>query len=197
MALASLVTSLLGLFLFPPLLIVGIALGKRSLREEGPSSLARAGVIIGWVGLVLWAVGICLVAALFGLGLVGALAGRGDTPALPDVGPTGEPGLAPMEPLEGPLPAESAPPTGGRSGWKLGITCEDRGGARVAEVVPGSAAERIGLQPGDGILSVNSHGIVDCDDLRDTISSLRTGETVTLKIWRNGETFAVDVTVGE
>jgi len=194
MALASLVMSLLGFFLFPPLLIVGIVLGKRSLREEGPSGLAQAGVIIGWAGLVLWAVGICLVAALFGLGLVGALAGRGDTLALPDVGPTGEPGLAPLEPLEEP-PTEPAPPTG--SGWRLGITCEDRGGARVVEVVPGSAAERIGLQPGDGILSVSGHGIVDCDDLRDTISSLRTGETITLKVWRNGETFAVDVTVGE
>jgi len=193
MAMASLITSILGFFLFPPLLVVGIVLGKRSLREEGPSGLAQAGVVIGWIGLVLWAVGVCLVVALFGLGLVGALASR-DVSALP--GPTGEPGLAPMEPLEGPPTEPAGPPTtGGSSG--LGITCENRGGARVVEIVPGSAAERIGLQPGDGILSVNGHGIVNCDDLRDTISSLRPGETVTLKIWRNGETFAVDVTVGE
>lgn len=58
LAIASLVLSLVGL-LCGPVSIVGALMGRTALRKiqqtgERGEGLARAGMIIGWVGLVLW-----------------------------------------------------------------------------------------------------------------------------------------------
>jgi uncharacterized protein DUF4190 len=79
MAIASLVTSCVMLVSCMPLAVVGAILGhiaRRQIRETGESGdgLALAGVIIGWVGLLL---PLIFVAALFAIGASGVF----DTPA--------------------------------------------------------------------------------------------------------------------
>jgi len=80
LAIGSLVASILGLTLIPTIgSIVGLILGymaKRQIAESagtvGGEGVAKAGIIIGWVGVGLTVLGICLVVAFFVLGLGGA-----------------------------------------------------------------------------------------------------------------------------
>jgi S1-C subfamily serine protease len=78
----------------------------------------------------------------------------------------------------------------------LGIRCEDDGGAKVAEVIPGSPADEAGLRAGDVILALDTHGVVDCGDLDSEVKKRLPGQTVTLKVWRGGETVRMLVTLG-
>jgi hypothetical protein len=74
MAIISLIASIAGLFILPLAgSIVGIIVGnmaKKEILESGGmktgEGLAQAGVIIGWVGLGLWVLGI-LVGIVFGV----------------------------------------------------------------------------------------------------------------------------------
>jgi hypothetical protein len=74
MAIISLIASIAGLFIFPLAgSIVGIITGnmaKKEILESGGmktgEGLAQAGVIIGWVGLGLWGLGI-LAGIVFGV----------------------------------------------------------------------------------------------------------------------------------
>jgi len=68
LAIASLVLSLLGLIGVLPLLgtVLGLIFGysarnqiAQSQGTQGGEGLAKAGIIIGWVALGLWALGIC------------------------------------------------------------------------------------------------------------------------------------------
>ena len=63
-----------------------------------------------------------------------------------------------------------------------------RRGAVVARVVPGSAADRAGLKVGDIVVEINGRKVPDATTLRNHIGLLRVGETVTLKVLRNGKT---------
>ncbi|MGQ9709301.1 MAG: DUF4190 domain-containing protein [Anaerolineae bacterium] len=83
LATASLVLSLLGLVGILPLLgtILGLIFGysarnqiAQSRGTQGGEGLAKAGIIIGWVTMGLWALGIC-VALIFGVAVPGGLAG--------------------------------------------------------------------------------------------------------------------------
>lgn len=61
-----------------------------------------------------------------------------------------------------------------------------QGGAVVAGVVPGSAAEKAGLQIGDVIVALNGKQIKRADGLRNAIGLLSVGSRIKIDIVRNG-----------
>lgn len=64
---------------------------------------------------------------------------------------------------------------------------------RVAEVHPGTAAERAGIRPGDLIVALGDSPIGSLDDLQLSLGRHRLGEPLSVQIVRNGErtTFVV------
>ena len=77
MAIASLIASILGVTLFPTIgSIIGLILGymaRNQIRDSGGTvggdGLARAGIIIGWIGIGLAVIGICVGILFIVLGL--------------------------------------------------------------------------------------------------------------------------------
>ena len=65
-------------------------------------------------------------------------------------------------------------------------------GAFVTEVVPGSAADNAGLQPGDVIVEIDGEEVTEASAVRDTILDKEPGDTVEIKIVRAGEDKTVE-----
>jgi hypothetical protein len=82
MAVASLIAGILGLTLVPTIgSVIGLILGymaRNRINESGGTiggaGLAKAGIILGWIGIGLTVLGVCLAVAIFVLG-VGGTAG--------------------------------------------------------------------------------------------------------------------------
>ena len=70
-------------------------------------------------------------------------------------------------------------------------------GAEVLAILDGSGADNGGLQVGDIITAVNGTKVSGSSDLQSAVSEFSAGDTVTLSIYRNGETTTVDVTLDE
>jgi Do/DeqQ family serine protease len=70
-------------------------------------------------------------------------------------------------------------------------------GALIADVVPGSPADKAGLKTEDIILEANGHEIRDFQHLRNMIGLMRPGETIEFKVWRDGKTRTLPVLVGK
>lgn len=68
-------------------------------------------------------------------------------------------------------------------------------GAVIAEIAPGSAAEKAGLRKGDIVTGANERPIRTAAQLRNTIGLARVGEDVKLTLLRNGAPLAVTVRV--
>lgn len=62
---------------------------------------------------------------------------------------------------------------------------QQRGGAVVAQVNPGSAAERAGLHSGDVIVSFGNRSVGSSSDLRNAVGLLRIGTQIELGVLRN------------
>jgi serine protease Do len=60
-------------------------------------------------------------------------------------------------------------------------------GAFVRQVVPGAPADKIGIQPGDVVLSVNGKPVEGAVELRRTLAALRPGSSVILQVNRRGK----------
>lgn len=71
------------------------------------------------------------------------------------------------------------------------------GGALVGDVTPGSPAAKAGLQRGDVILDLNGKPVSGPDELSVRISETAPGTPVHLKIFRNGQSQDVTVTLNE
>jgi S1-C subfamily serine protease len=71
-----------------------------------------------------------------------------------------------------------------------------RAGARVTEVMPGTAAEAVGIRVDDVIVSVEGVPVLSMGDLVAQVRAHRPGSTVTLEVLRGEETFTVEVTLG-
>jgi 2-alkenal reductase len=70
-------------------------------------------------------------------------------------------------------------------------------GALLQEVVSGSPAAQAGLQAGDIITAVNGQPINERHPLVSLLIEHVAGETITMEIWRNGQTFQTNLTLGE
>ncbi|HVT36618.1 MAG TPA: DegQ family serine endoprotease [Nevskiaceae bacterium] len=70
-------------------------------------------------------------------------------------------------------------------------------GAVVTKVVPKSPADKAGIKTEDVILAINGHDVEDFAQLRNTVGLMRIGETVDLKIQRDGKTRNVSVTISK
>ena len=66
----------------------------------------------------------------------------------------------------------------------------------VTEVVPGEAAERAGMKPGDEILRIGGQKLETFDDLRIVIAQFDVGEEVTIQILRDGKEQTLTATLG-
>ena len=70
-------------------------------------------------------------------------------------------------------------------------------GVLVAQVQPGSAADKAGIKAEDVIMTINGRGVQSYRDLRNTIGLLRVGDKLTLEIQRNGKRQVINTSVGE
>ncbi len=83
---------------------------------------------------------------------------------------------------------------------RLGIVMQDipgRDGAQVAEVAPGSPAERAGLRAGDIVTALNGRPVRAAAELRAQLGVIPAGETVEIRLVRSGETRTVRARIGE
>jgi hypothetical protein len=90
--------------------------------------------------------------------------------------------------------AEQPPETKGR----LGATVEmAEGVVQVAAVLPGTPAERAGLQRGDVIRRINDREVVQAEDLREAADGAAAGEDITLQVARGAEVRVIPVRLDE
>lgn len=71
------------------------------------------------------------------------------------------------------------------------------GGALIGDVVPNGPAAKAGIERGDIVLQLNGTPVTSPDDLSLRTSELAPGSVAHLKIYRNGKTQDVNVTLGE
>ena len=69
-------------------------------------------------------------------------------------------------------------------------------GAHIESVVEGSPAEKAGLMAKDIVLEADGKAVSGSNDLAAYIRSLSVGDKVELKVYRQGETLEITVTVG-
>jgi serine protease Do len=70
-------------------------------------------------------------------------------------------------------------------------------GALVAEVNPGSPAEKAGIQRGDIIIEFNGHPIHEMNELPRLVAGTAPGSKGTLKVLREGKEKALNITISE
>ena len=63
-------------------------------------------------------------------------------------------------------------------------------GVLIANVYPGTPAEKSNLKPGDAIISVDNIPVKGPDDIQSRIGSAKPGDKVVLRVIRNGKTLA-------
>ena len=79
----------------------------------------------------------------------------------------------------------------------LGVSTEDAtGGARLAEVRPGTPASRANLRSGDIVTTFDGTAVASADELRRLVDSKSPGQEVELTVRRNSTTVTVTVTLG-
>ncbi|MFC5927717.1 trypsin-like peptidase domain-containing protein [Micromonospora vulcania] len=79
----------------------------------------------------------------------------------------------------------------------VGVNQAEGGGALVASVTPGSAAEKAGLQRGDVVTRFGDKVINDSDDLVGAVQSGKVGDRVEVQYKRNGAEKSATVTLAE
>jgi serine protease Do len=93
---------------------------------------------------------------------------------------------------------------------RLGVTVQDLSdplaesfglkspdGALVASVVPGSAAARAGLKPGDVITALDGDPVHTAGDVSVRVGLARPGDKVTLAVWRDKSSRQIEVSLGK
>jgi Do/DeqQ family serine protease len=70
-------------------------------------------------------------------------------------------------------------------------------GVIVSQVQPRSGAERAGVKQSDVILALNGGAVSDSNSFRNDIAGTPPGQTVTLRIWRDGDEQELRPTLGE
>ena len=70
-------------------------------------------------------------------------------------------------------------------------------GALVSEVLPDSPAQKAGLQSGDIILELDGVPIEGLGSLRGSVALMKPGQTVTMKVRRDGQELMITATISE
>src|SRR5262249_29883135 len=78
-----------------------------------------------------------------------------------------------------------------------GLKLERDAGVVVADVLPGSAAERVGVRPGDIVLTLDGKSMENGRQLQVGLYRHLVGDVVTLEILRGGKTLSVPVAMTE
>lgn len=87
---------------------------------------------------------------------------------------------------------EDLPKTGVRLG--IGIAPVPGGqGVLISQLVPGSSAEKAGLQTGDLLLALDGEELADAHDLIHALQRKQPGSRGTLRVSRQGKTLTIDV----
>jgi hypothetical protein len=93
----------------------------------------------------------------------------------------------------------SATPSGG-SGTYLGsvpdFTPVDRG-VKLSGVTPGSPADKAGVRAGDILVGMGTLDVADLQGLTDALRAHKPGDTVPLRVIRDGKPLTVEVTLGK
>jgi S1-C subfamily serine protease len=74
---------------------------------------------------------------------------------------------------------------------------KDAGGVAIGNVVSGAPADKAGLEPGDVIQTIDGKPVDSAQAFVTTISSMKPGATVTLRVWSQGIKKNVTVTLAE
>ena len=74
---------------------------------------------------------------------------------------------------------------------------KSRTGAIVSSVMPGGAAQKAGLEPGDVIVEFNGRPITSTNELQSNVTSTKPGTSVPVKILRDKKERTVNVTIDE
>jgi len=74
---------------------------------------------------------------------------------------------------------------------------KDHRGAVITQVEPRSPADQSGLRPGDIVTHINGRKVKDAGTLRNTIGLLRVGQTVSLKLLREGRVKTLHIKIEE
>ena len=74
-----------------------------------------------------------------------------------------------------------------------GATADYPDGMMVSSVYEGSDAEKQGLMAGDIITEIDGMAAVDIEVIREAINEKQVGDTVKLKVWREGETVELNI----
>lgn len=70
-------------------------------------------------------------------------------------------------------------------------------GAAIRAVAEGSPAESAGLMENDIVTAVNGSAITTKDELVDFIGNCQVGDTISLSVYRQGESFDIEMSIGE
>ena len=70
-------------------------------------------------------------------------------------------------------------------------------GLYITFVEEGSAADEIGMEPGDVLISVENTRIYDLSSLNTVLYSYQAGDTIAMVVYRNGRQYALQLTLGE
>ncbi len=70
-------------------------------------------------------------------------------------------------------------------------------GVKIASVIEGSAGEKAGLQAGDIITALNGSKLADLKEYSNTLKVHHPGDTVELKVLREGKEKMISITLGE
>jgi len=74
---------------------------------------------------------------------------------------------------------------------------DESGGVLIAEVIPGSAAEKAGLQSGDIIVEMNGEKVKDNKSFRNAIAMMAPGTKVKFTIFRDGKKMNINAVIGK
>jgi S1-C subfamily serine protease len=73
----------------------------------------------------------------------------------------------------------------------------DQGGVAIGNVVSGTPADQAGIEPGDVVQAINGKAVDSAQAFVSTISTMKPGTKVTLRVWSNGVKKNVEVTLAE
>jgi S1-C subfamily serine protease len=69
-------------------------------------------------------------------------------------------------------------------------------GVKLSGVTPGSPGDKAGLRAGDIVVGMGTHDVADLQGLTDALRAHKPGDTVPLRVIRDGKSLTLEVTLG-